>query len=169
MGAFAPTFFTQMLSKKKIEKLAIERIEELDNGLFIVDIKISSRNAILVELEKEEGYVSIDDCVRVSRNIEHNLDRDKEDFELSVTSAGLDKPFVVKKQYIKNIGQQVKVKLNNGEKVEGTLKVVEDEFFIVETERKERLEGKKKKVKIIEDQKVMFDQVKETKIVISFK
>lgn len=147
----------------------MERINELDRKLFIVDIKISSRNTITVELDKEEGYVSIDDCVRVSRNIEHNLDRDKEDFELSVTSAGLDKPFVVKKQYIKNIGQLIKVKLNNGKKVEGKLKAVEDDFFIVETERKERVEGKKKKIKIIEDQKLMFDQAKETKVVISFK
>jgi ribosome maturation factor RimP len=158
-----------MINKKKIETLALERIEELDKGLFIVEIKISSSNVIQVEIDAEEGNVAIEDCVSVSRNIEHNLDREEQDFELQVSSAGLDKPFRVTKQYIKNIGEDVKVKLNQGGKLEGRLIDANQEHFVVETTRKERLEGKKKKETIIEQHKLGYDEVKETKIVISFK
>ena len=93
-----------MLKKKIIEELALERINELDKGLFIVEIAISSNNVIQVELDVEDGNVAINDCVSVSRNIEHNLDREEQDFELSVSSAGLDKPFRVLQQYTKNVG-----------------------------------------------------------------
>src|SRR5690554_3134367 len=100
-----------MIDKKEIERLALERIDELDKGLFIVAISVSGNNVIQVEIDSEEGSVSIEDCVSVSRNIEHNLDREKQDFELQVSSAGLDKPFRVLKQYYKNIGNEVKVLL----------------------------------------------------------
>ena len=158
-----------MINKKKIETLALERIDELDKGLFIVEIKVSSSNVIQVEIDAEEGNVAIEDCVSVSRNIEHNLDREQQDFELQVSSAGLDKPFRVTKQYIKNVGEDVKVKLNQGGKLEGQLIEANEEHFVVETTRKERLEGKKKKETIIEQHKLSYDEVKETKIVISFK
>ena len=158
-----------MISKKKIETLALERIDELDKGLFIVEIKVSSSNVIQVEIDAEEGNVAIEDCVSVSRNIEHNLDREQQDFELQVSSAGLDKPFRVTKQYIKNVGEDVKVKLNEGGKLEGQLIDANEESFVVETTRKERIEGKKKKETIIEQHKLSYDEVKETKIVISFK
>lgn len=158
-----------MISKKKIETLALERIDELDKGLFIVEIKVSSSNVIQVEIDAEEGNVAIEDCVSVSRNIEHNLDREEQDFELQVSSAGLDKPFRVTKQYIKNVGEDVKVKLNQGGKLEGGLIEANDKYFVVETSRKERIEGKKKKETIIEQHKLAYEDVKETKIVISFK
>ncbi|MEX2484423.1 MAG: ribosome assembly cofactor RimP [Brumimicrobium sp.] len=158
-----------MISKKKIEALALERIEELDKGLFIVEIKISSSNVIQVEIDAEEGNVAIEDCVSVSRNIEHNLDREEQDFELQVSSAGLDKPFRVVKQYIKNIGQDVKVKLKEGGKLEGVLINADEEKFEVETTRKERLSGKKKKETVVEKHTFNYGDIKETKIVISFK
>src|SRR5690554_5054700 len=111
-----------MLNKENIEKLALERINELDKGLFIVDISISPKNVIQVELDCEDGNVAILDCVSVSRNIEHNLDREEQDFELSVSSAGLDRPFRVLKQYYKNIGQEVKVLLKEkNQSLEGVL------------------------------------------------
>jgi len=158
-----------MINKKNIIKLAQERIDELDRGLFIVELSISPTNVIQVELESQEGNVSIDDCIRVSRNIEHNLDREEQDFELQVSSAGLDKPFRVVEQYIKNVGQKVKVKLNDGSKLEGELKAADTLSFVLETSRKERIEGKKKKETIIKNHTIGYDQVKETKIIISFK
>ncbi|MEX1191223.1 MAG: ribosome assembly cofactor RimP [Brumimicrobium sp.] len=158
-----------MISKKKIGALALERIEELDKGLFIVEIKISSSNVIQVEIDAEEGNVAIEDCVSVSRNIEHNLDREEQDFELQVSSAGIDKPFRVVKQYIKNIGQDVKVKLKEGGKLEGVLINADEEKFEVETTRKERLPGKKKKETVVEKHTFNYGDIKETKIVISFK
>lgn len=158
-----------MISKKKIEELALERIDELDKGLFIVEIKVSSSNVIQVEIDAEEGNVAIEECVSVSRNIEHNLDREEQDFELQVSSAGLDKPFRVVKQYIKNVGEDVKVKLTEGGKLEGKLVDADETHFTIETTRKERIEGKKKKETIIEQHKLAYGDVKETKIVISFK
>ncbi len=158
-----------MISKKRVLELIDERIAELDNGLFVVELSISSANVIKVELDKYEGNVSVDDCIRVSRNVEHNLDREKEDFEINVSSAGLDKGLRVFPQYRKNIGRDVKVKLHEGGKLEGKLIDATEEQIVVQTSRKERIEGRKKKETIIEDHVLTMDKIKETKIVISFK
>ncbi|MDX2359620.1 MAG: ribosome assembly cofactor RimP [Crocinitomicaceae bacterium] len=168
-GTEVPSFYSQMISKKKVIGLINERMEELDNGLFIVEVDISSANVIKVELDKHEGNVSVEDCIRVSRNVEHNLDREEQDFELSVSSAGLDKGLRVYPQYKKNIGRDVKVKLNEGGKLEGKMIDATEEQIVVQTTRKERIEGKKKKETIIEDHVLTMDQIKDTKIVISFK
>ena len=159
-----------MISEKLVRELAEERIAELDNGLFIVEIKISSSNQINVLIDSSEGSVAITDCISVSRNIEHNLDREEQDFELSVSSPGLDQPLRMVPQYVKNVGRDVKVKLNdeNG-KLEGLLKHADDNGIIVETTRKERIEGRKKKETIVEEHPLQYDDIKETKIVISFK
>lgn len=144
-------------------------MNELNCGLFIVDISISATNVIHVELDKAEGYVSINECMSVSRNIEHNLDRESEDFELHVSSAGLDKPFRVLAQYTKNIGREVKVVTTDGKKMEGTLSAANEKEITLETSRKEKIEGKKKKELIVEQHVFPMNQIKETKIVISFK
>lgn len=158
-----------MISKTKVLELVNERIEELDNGLFVVELSISPSNVIQVELDKYEGFVSVDDCIRVSRNVEHNLDREEEDFELQVSSAGLDKGLRVFAQYKKNIGRDVKVKLNEGGSLEGELIAASENEIVVRTSRKERIEGRKKKETIIEDHALPMGEIKETKIVISFK
>lgn len=159
-----------MIDKEKIEALAKERIDELDKGLFIVNLSISTRNNIRLELDAEEGNVSIKDCASVSRNIEHNLDREKEDFELQVSSAGLDQPFRVLKQYKKNVGKQVKVLLKEKHKsLTGTLKAADEKGIKLETTSKERQEGRKKKVTVVQEHEFTFNEIKETKIVISFK
>jgi ribosome maturation factor RimP len=158
-----------MISKKRVLELIDERIAELANGLFVVELNISVNNIIQVELDKQEGNVSINDCMSVSRNVEHNLDREAEDFELQVSSAGLDKPFRVLAQYTKNIGREVKVVLLNGKKLEGTLKAANDQEITLETSKMEKPEGKKKKELIVEQHVFPMDQIKETKIVISFK
>jgi len=158
-----------MISKKKVAALIYERIEELDNGLFVVSLIISTGNKINIELDKHEGGVSVKDCMSVSRNVEHNLDREQEDFELHVSSAGLDKGLRVYAQYQKNVGREVVVKLHEDGKIEGKMIAVTPEQITVQTTRKERIEGKKKKQIIIEDVALTMDKIKETKIVISFK
>src|SRR5690554_1877950 len=159
-----------MIDKKEIERLALERIDELDKGLIIVAISVSGNNVIQVEIDSEEGSVSIEDCVSVSRNIEHNLDREKQDFELQVSSAGLDKPFRVVKQYIKNIGNEVKIILNeNNKSIEGVLKNATEKGVVLEVTSKEKVEGKKKKETVVRDYEFTYDEIKETKIIISFK
>ena len=158
-----------MINNELVRKLAQERIDELDRGLFIVDISISSSLVINLEIDKEEGYVAIDDCVSVSRNVEHNLDREDDDFELHVSSAGLDKPLRVLPQYLKNIGRTVEMLMANGTKKEGILLEATPENLVVETTRSEKPEGKKKKETIVEKETIPMSEIKETKIVISFK
>ena len=158
-----------MITKELVRKLAQERIDELDRGLFIVSISISSKMVINLEIDKEEGYVAIEDCVSVSRNVEHNLDREEQDFELHVSSAGLDKPLRVLKQYLKNIGREVELILLDGVKKEGILQAVNSEELVLQTTRQEKKEGAKKKETIVEDETLPMNKIKETKIVISFK
>ena len=169
-GDESPLFSSySMISKKRVLELIDERIAELANGLFVVELNISAANVIHIEIDKHEGNVSVHDCMSVSRNVEHNLDREEEDFELHVSSAGLDKPFRVKAQYVKNIGREVKVVTNDGVKREGVLKSVSDTGVELEMSRMEKPEGKKKKELIVELLSFPFEQIKETKIIISFK
>ena len=158
-----------MIQKDLVRKLAQERIDERFPEVFIVDISISAKNSINVDLDKEGSYVSIEECMAVSRNIEHNLDREVEDFELQVSSAGLDKPFRVLKQYIKNLNKEVDVVMKDGAKLSGILKAADDKNITLETTRVEKLEGMKKKETIVEQHVLALAKIKETKIVISFK
>lgn len=158
-----------MINKELVRKLAQERIDELDRGLFIVDISISSSMVINLEIDKENGNVAIDDCVSVSRNVEHNLDREEIDFELHVSSAGLDKPLRVLPQFTKNIGREVEMVMADGSKKKGILQGATEESLVVETVRTEKPEGKKKKETIVENETIPMSEIKETKIVISFK
>ena len=158
-----------MIDKNTVRKLAEERIAERDELLYIVDITIGGGNQIMVELDHEEGSVSIEDCISISRNIEHNLDREAEDFSLEVSSAGISKPFRVYKQYVKNVGRQVKViTVEHGKAIEGLLKSADEDGFVVETREKVRVEGKKKKEWVVEELPFNYNDVKETKLIISF-
>ena len=100
-----------MIEKQKIEELVEEFIK--GTGLFLVAVKVSSSNRITVLADKNEG-ITIDECAGIHRHIEKSLDRDKEDFELQVSSPGLDLPFVVIEQYFKNEGKKVEVIDNEG-------------------------------------------------------
>ncbi len=158
-----------MITKKLVTDLAEERIKERDERIFIVALSISSTKVIRLEIDKTEGNVSIEDCISVSRNIEHNLDREEEDFELHVSSAGLDKPLRVHQQYVKNVGRGLDVVLNTKEKTTGTLVEVTDKDILLEREEKQQVEGKKKKEVVVVQERIAFDQINEAKIVISFK
>ena len=158
-----------MISKDNIIHLIDERIQELGNNLYVVELSISAKNVIRVEIDKLEGNVSVDECVSISRNIEHNLDRDNEDFELHVSSAGLDKPFRHINQYKKNIGRMIQVKSVEERKMEGRLSTVDEKGIILIRSEKKRIEGRKKKEVVEEEFQFDFDQIKETKIVVSFK
>jgi ribosome maturation factor RimP len=168
-GRKSPLLLHNMLNREYIIELAEERIAELNKGLFIVDLRIGENNIIMLEIDSEIGSVSIDDCVRVSRNIEHNLDREEQDFELHVSSAGLDRPLRVTRQYPKNVGRELKVKTEDGRKIEALLVAADDQGIVLKTERKEKIEGKKKKEVIVEEIPLKYTEIKEAKVVISFK
>jgi ribosome maturation factor RimP len=158
-----------MIDRKEIEGLVEERIQELDNGLYVVEMTISSTNVIRIEIDKINGGVTVSDCVSVSRNVEHNLDREKADFELHVSSAGLDKPFRHINQYIKNVGRTINVVTKDGRTIEGEIVKVADEKIILSAEEMQLLEGKKKKEKVEVIYEIMLTEIKEANIVISFK
>ena len=122
----------------------------------------------MLEIDGPDG-VTIKDCVDFSRQVEHNLDREEEDFELHVSSPGLDKPFRVYEQYKKNIGRNVKVVTTEGNSTKGTLVDVSEDQIVVEHSFKRRIEGKKKKETITEQEKILFTNIKETTVIISFK
>lgn len=94
--------------------------------LFEVDTILSPRNVIRIFIDAETG-VSIDDCVPVSRHIEGGLDRDKEDFEIEVSSAGLDRPLKKARQYRKNIGRRLKLTDRDGNTWKGTIQAADEE------------------------------------------
>jgi len=142
---------------------------ELDNGLFLVSLTTTPSNDIRVEIDKHEGGVSVMDCVSVSRNVEHNLDREKEDFNITVSSAGLDKGLRVFPQYKKNIGREVKVKLKKGERIKGKMIMATPEEIKVQSTEKKRIEGKKKKEKVIQEHNLKMEEIQEAKVVVSFK
>ena len=157
-----------MISKTKVLELIDERFAELDNGLFLVDLTISKTNQINIEIDKHIGGVSVKDCMAVSRNVEHNLDREEADFELHVSSAGIDRPLRVLAQYVKNIGRGVELLMNDGTELEGVLKAATETEIEIETSRVEKIEGKKKKETIVEQLVLPLNKIKETKIVITF-
>jgi ribosome maturation factor RimP len=150
-----------MIDKVKIENLVKEFL--CGTELFLVAVKISSSGKITILADRNEG-ITIAECVSISRFIEKNLNRDEEDYELQVSSPGLDMPFMVKEQYYKNEGKKVEVTNTEGEKISGLMKNVTDGGFEIETEVK--VKGKTKEKKEIS---FNYDQVKSTREVISFK
>ncbi len=155
-----------MISKQKIEELVSQWLQGKD--YFLVDIAISSDNKIVVEIDHADG-VWIDDCVELSRFIEERLDRDEEDFELEVGSAGLGQPFKVEQQYQNHIGKEVEVMQADGKKVKGILRSVEGRQFTVSVKEKVKVEGKKRPELQDVDHQYDMDEVKYTKYLISFK
>ena len=150
-----------MIEKERIKDLVEGFIK--GTGLFLVAVKVSSANRITVLADKKDG-ITIDECAAIHRHIENSLDRDKEDFELQVSSPGLDLPFAVIEQYYKNEGRKVEVIENDGTKLTGILKNVTPGGFELETEVK--IKGKTKELK---DISFNFDQVKTTRVILTIK
>jgi len=155
-----------MITTEEIKKVIDQEL--VDKDCFLVDLAIREGNNILVEIDSLNG-LSINDCVAFSKEINKHFDRDVEDFELLVSSPGLDKPFKVKEQYQKNIGREIKVVKSEGEVTKGLLKGIEEDKVIIEHSYKKRIEGRKKKETIVEQESIAFNNIKETTIIISFK
>ena len=153
-----------MINKEDIIKVSKEIIEEI--GGFFVDIKINLTNSILLYFDRIDG-VSIDHCLQISRHIEQHFDRDIEDYDLTVCSAGLDKPFKVPKQYIKYIGHEVGVLLKNGIKYNGVILSLSDNILKLETLKKKKVNKKRKTYK--EELLINLLEIKETKLKIKWK
>ena len=130
-----------MIDKNLVKEIVGEWLTDKD--YFLVDVEVSHDNRVVVEIDHADG-VWIEDCVELSRFIEDRLDRDDEDFDLEVGSAGLGQPFKVAQQYVNHIGKEVEVLTLDGKKLKGILKSVDGEQFVVTVEEKVRVEGKKR-------------------------
>jgi ribosome maturation factor RimP len=139
-----------------------------DKDYFLVSVDITSDDKIVVEIDHKEG-VWIEDCADLSRYIESRLDRDKEDYELEVGSAGIGQPFKVLQQYIINIGNEVEVMSLDGKKYIGVLKDANEQEFVVTIQKKEKLEGSKRPKMVEEDKTFDYKEIKYTKYLIRFK
>jgi ribosome maturation factor RimP len=146
-----------MIDKTKIKKLVNEFID--GTGIFLVAVKVNTSNRITVLADTMKG-ITIDECAELHRYIEKNLDRNTEDFELQVSSPGLDTPFKVIEQYYRNEGSKVEVVGTDGEKVTGLLKNVTGGGFELETEKK--IKGKTSEIR---DISFNFDEVKSTRVI----
>ena len=155
-----------MIDKKTVTGIVEKWLETKE--YFLVDVAIGNDNRIVVEIDHADG-VWIEDCVELSRFIEENLNRDEEDYELEVGSAGLGQPFKVAQQYINYIGKEVEVLDSDDRKVKGLLKSVDGNDFVVTVNEKVAVEGKKRSVKMDVDHTYQMDKVKFCKYVISFK
>ncbi len=156
-----------MIDKNVVENLVNQWLEDKD--YFLVDIEISSDDRIVVEIDHADG-VWIEDCVQLSRFIEEHLNRDDEDYELEVGSAGLGQPFKVKQQYVNFIGKEVEVLDADGKKYKGVLKAVEDnDDFTITVKEKVKKEGAKRPTIEDVDKTFNINSVKYTKYLISFK
>ena len=119
-----------MIEKIKILELVNGALEGSDK--FLVNLKITPDNRIFVDIDGDNG-VNIDDCIELSRAIEGNLNRDEEDFELNVSSAGADQPLKLTRQYRKNVGRDLEVVTLDGEKAEGVLEDASDDGIVLRT------------------------------------
>lgn len=155
-----------MINKENVKKVVEEWL--VDKEYFLVDVEIDSDNRIVVEIDHADG-VWIEDCVALSKFIEERIDREEEDYELEVGSAGLGQPFKVPQQYINFIGKEVEVLTADGKKVKGILKEVNGEEFTVTVNEKVQVEGKKRPVKMDVDHGYNMNEVKYCKYLISFK
>lgn len=149
--------------KKEIEAAVNAR------GCFIVDINVSRDNDIELTIESETGVVDMDDCVAVNNAFLDIFDRDEEDYSLTVTSAGLDKPFIVAQQFVKAVGTMVEISLKGGRKLIGRLVDAKDDRIQLEYETKEAVDGKKKKEMVQHNDVFMMNDINSVMYHIDFK
>ena len=156
-----------MIDKQQVIGIA-EKWLSTKEGYFLVDVDVTPDNRIVVEIDQAEG-VWIDDCVELSRFIESELDRDVEDYELEVGSAGIGQPFKVLQQYINHIGQEVEVLPKSGAKLKGILESANENGFVLKTTQKQKVEGSKRPKNVEVELPFGHDEVKYVKYVISLK
>ena len=155
-----------MIDRNVVQNIVEEWLEGKD--YFLVEVTVSPDDKIVVEIDHAEG-VWIEDCVELSRFIESRLNREEEDFELEVGSAGIGQPFKVLQQYINHIGMEVETLTREGEKLCGVLKDADEQGFVLTVPRRIKVEGSKRPKVVEEDRAFTYEDVKYTKYLISSK
>ena len=155
-----------MIDAAHVREIAEAQMEGTD--LFVVEVRVTPANEIVVTVDSDT-QVGIDRCVELSRSIEEALDRDQEDFELTVMSAGIGQPLKYLRQYRKLIGSPVEVVLKDGGKIIGKLVDASDNQIAVEYEERVTVEGKKRKQLVATRRELSLDEVKSTCEYLDFK
>ena len=155
-----------MTLKEKVQKLIDQAFEEHSN-LFLIGFTISTDNKIIVTIDGDQGVV-LQDCINISRAIEHNLDREEEDFALEVASAGAYTPLKMLRQYAQHLGRKLKVITLSGEKVEGELVDVGETSISLKWKVREPKAVGKGKTTVENEAVVNFSDIKEASVIISF-
>ncbi|ANW96407.1 ribosome assembly cofactor RimP [Wenyingzhuangia fucanilytica] len=153
------------MDKNKVEEYIKEALVE-NAELFLVDLVIGAENKISVIIDGDKG-VPLSECIRVSRAVEANLDRDEEDFSIEVATPDIAKPIVLQRQYVKNIGRTILVTTEN-DKFEGVLEKVTDENIVLSWKTREPKEIGKGKVTVEKSATLTYAEIKETKVKILF-
>ncbi|TYP76039.1 ribosome assembly cofactor RimP [Aquimarina intermedia] len=154
-----------MSLKEKVNSLLEEALQQ-NEQLFLISCEINADNQIGIVIDGDEG-VTVEDCIEVSRAIEHNLDREEEDFSLQVMSAGVSEGLVHRRQYPKNVGRAVKV-VTEKDTIEGKMIATDDESITLTWKAREPKPVGKGKVTVVKEQRVAFDEIKNAKVMITF-
>ena len=136
-----------------------------ETEIFLVDITVTAKNKILIWIDKKDG-ITIDECAEISKELENHLDRSIEDFEMEVSSPGLDTSFRVRQQYDKNIGREIEIVTKDNKIHKGKLLQVTEDEIKLEIIKNKKAKGKK------EDQatelSLGFNQIKSAKVIVTF-
>ncbi|NQY07713.1 MAG: ribosome assembly cofactor RimP [Flavobacteriaceae bacterium] len=152
--------------EKKVKDLLGNALEA-HPSLFLIDFSIDSNYGIKVILDGDNG-VTVEDCIAISRGIEHNLDREEQDFSLEVASCGAAAPLTLKRQYVKNLSRKLEVKLNSGETINGTLIQVLDDAIVLEWKAREPKPIGKGKVTVNKTKEIAFSDINKASVMIIF-
>lgn len=153
------------MKREEIKKLLDEALQE-NASLFLIDFEINAGNQILVVIDGDKG-VSVEDCMEVSRKIEHNLDREEEDFSLEVTSAGAASELTLPRQYKKNIGRKLAVKTKDNT-FEANLEEADDEAITLRWKQREPKPIGKGKHTVKKEAVLLYEDIVEAKVMITF-
>jgi Uncharacterized protein conserved in bacteria len=140
-----------------------------ERGCFIVDVTVNAMNDVEIVIEKEEGIVDWDDCAAIDAVVHAAFDQDVEDYSLTVSSAGLDRPFKVLRQFLKAVGQKVDVKFKGGRRLVATLTAATEESVTLQYTALEVVEGRKKKEKVEHEETYLLADINSVTPYIDFK
>ena len=151
--------------RKKVTEL-LENVLDENPSLFLIDLSIDKDNRIRVIIDGDEG-VKVEDCMMVSRGIEHNLDREEEDFSLEVLSAGVSEPLTLVRQYKNNLGRKLAVKTTE-DSLEGKLTDVDEEAITLQWKAREPKPVGKGKITVEKEAVVPYKNIVEAKVMVTF-
>ena len=152
--------------KDTVKELLDEGLKQRED-LFLIDFDVLADNSIKIVIDGDNG-VLVEDCMFISRAIEHNLDREEQDFSLEVQSAGATSPLTNKRQYLKNIGRTLKVKTTDNTTLEGTLTQADEDKILLEWKAREPKPVGKGKVTVKKQAEMTYDTISQAQVVIKF-